>query len=276
MGFSGYNEAVRAPIALLAVPLAIGCPAEDELTELTEAATGSATSAGLIAASSTSSSDAMPGTEGGPTPGGDATAGGVDSGVESTIGADMCVGEFPAVVTDIDGTLTLADAEFLMQVDDGNYDPRERFGAHQMLGAYADLGYRILYLTGRPESWTIEVTNETAREVTERWLEEHQFPNDPDQIEIVLAPRLLSGEAARAFKAQAIIDLQAEGWRFEYAYGNTSAEIGGYADAGIPKDVTFIIGSDGGMGGTTAVEGEDWSVHANAHIPTVPPACGAQ
>src|SRR5690349_11653328 len=66
---------------------------------------------------------------------------------DTTAGA--CEGELPAIVTDIDETLTLSDEEFLMQLMDGNYDPVEREGGAALIGGYADLGYRIMYLTAR-------------------------------------------------------------------------------------------------------------------------------
>ena len=67
--------------------------------------------------------------------------------------------------------------------------------------------------------------------------------------------------------------LQAEGWRFDYAYGNADSDIGAYEDAGIAKDATFIIGEEAGNEGTVAIEGEDWLAHTDAHLPTVPAVC---
>jgi phosphatidate phosphatase PAH1 len=39
------------------------------------------------------------------------------------------------------------------------------------------------------------------------------------------------------------------------AYGNASTDISAYADAGIPKERTFIIGPHAGEGGTVAIQG---------------------
>jgi hypothetical protein len=185
----------------------------------------------------------------------------------------LCVTELPAIVTDIDETLTLSDAEFVMQLGDSTYDPIEREGAAEMITAYADLGYQIMYLTARAESLSAEDSGETSRELTERWLMEHDFPLDDASTIVVLSPNLVVGESARMYKAEAIATQQAAGWRFDYAYGNATSDIDAYADAGIPLDVTFIIGEHAGEGGTVAVEGEGWVEHTADVLPTVPNAC---
>jgi hypothetical protein len=192
-----------------------------------------------------------------------------------TTTAGTCETELPAVVTDIDETLTISDAEFIMQIGDGTYDPVEREGGSALITAYADLGYRIMYLTARSEGIVLDVTGETAREATERWLVEHGYPTDPETTLVVLAPMFVFDATAQAYKAAALMDQQAAGWRFDYAYGNATSDIGAYAEAGIDPSVTFIIGEHAGVGGTVAVEGEDWVEHAAAHLPGVPAVCEA-
>lgn len=239
----------------------IGCPSEDP----------SASDAG----SDTVTEDwgtQDPGTAGGS---GSSTAVADAESSSGTTAAGGCVEEFPAIVTDIDETLTLSDGEFSMQLMDGNYDPVEREGGAAMINAYADLGYRVLYLTARSESFVTAVTEETAREATERWLLEHGYPIGEDTTALVLAPMIVVGEATRTYKGEALMAFQAEGWRFDYGYGNALTDIGGYEDAGIAKNATFIIGEEAGAEGTVAVEGEDWLAHNDAHLPTVPPVCGA-
>ncbi len=197
-----------------------------------------------------------------------------DTGTVDDTGG-VCTDVIPAVVTDIDETLTLSDAEFFMQIQDGTYDPVEREAASELINAYADLGYRIIYLTARAETVQIMVTDETAREATERWLLEHDFPLDPQTTQVHLSPTFVVGESARAFKAGVLMDLQAQGYVFEYAYGNADSDIAAYDDAMIPKDVTFIIGELAGAEGTVAIEGEGWADHLDTHLPSVPAVCEA-
>lgn len=202
------------------------------------------------------------------------TTAAVDSSEGGTT-AGACELEQPAIVTDIDATLTTSDTEFILQIADGTYDPAEREGAHELITAYADLGYRIMYLTARSEDIVLVGTGETAREATERWLLEHGFPNDPATTTVVLAPMFVIDDAAAEYKTGALMEQQAAGWRFDYAYGNAVSDIDAYAAAGIDPLATFIITENGGMGGTVAVPGEGWVEHTAAHIPTVPAVCEA-
>ena len=112
-----------------------------------------------------------------------------------------------------------------------------------------------------------------ARDLTLEWLTEHGFPVD-ENTQLVLAPNFVFGDEAAMFKGQALIDLQAEGFTFEYAYGNAVSDIDGYEMAGIPKDVTFIIGPEAGADGTVAIEGEGWADHRAEQIPMVADYCG--
>lgn len=218
-----------------------------------------------------------PSSSGAPATSSDAPAASSDAADETATAAategGVCQAERPAIVTDIDATLTLSDVEFIMQIGDGNYDPIEREGAAQLIEAYAQRGYFVLYLTARSEQITIQVTDETAREATTRWLEEHGFPLAPGDTELVLAPMLLLGEDVQAYKAQALMERQAAGLRWDYAYGNATTDIGAYAEAGIPVSATFIIDEHAGEEGTVAVEGEGWALHAGTHLPGVPTVC---
>lgn len=207
-----------------------------------------------------------------------ATDSGTTAAVDSSEGgttAGACELEQPAIVTDIDETLTISDAEFIMQIADGTYDPVEREGAQELIMAYADLGYRIMYLTARSEDIVLLGTGETAREATERWLLEHDFPTDPTTTLVVLSPMFVLDDSAVEFKTGALMDQQAAGWRFDYAYGNATSDIDAYANAGIDLATTFIIGEHAGEGGTVAVAGEGWVEHTAAHVPTVPAVCEA-
>ena len=207
----------------------------------------------------------------------DATTADASSGdsASSSSGGGVCEDEQPAIVTDIDETLTTDDAEFFMQVTDPTYDPIEREGGAAMINAYADLGYRIMYLTARGEDLDIAMTDETAREITVRWLEEHGYPLGPDTTVVVLSETLVVGDATQEYKAAALMEQQAMGWRFDYAYGNATTDIGAYAEAGIDMAVTFIIGEHAGEGGTVAIDGEAWVDHTAEHLPTVPAVCEA-
>jgi hypothetical protein len=258
----------------LAFVLACG---DDGGTTGTETTAAETTAGTTTAAETTAAETTGPGTTVEPATGtstGEATTEAVDS-TESGTTAGACELELPAIVTDIDETLTISDAEFIMQIGDGTYDPVEREGAHELITAYADLGYRIMYLTARSEDIVLVGTGETAREATERWILEHGFPNDPETTVVVLSEMFVFDDTAAEYKTDALMEQQAAGWRFDYAYGNATSDIDAYANAGIDLAATFIIGEHAGEGGTVAVEGEGWVEHTAAHIPTVPAVCEA-
>ena len=255
---------------ILALSIAAACGGDDDENAEPDSTDGST-------ASSTASTGGTDSTGGIPTTSGvdDSTTIDTSAGDSSSSGAGVCVDEQPAIVTDIDETLTLTDAEFFMQVADPTYDPIEREGGSEMITAYAELGYRIMYLTARGENVDIADTEETSREITVRWLEEHGYPLDPATTIVVLSESLVVGDTAQAFKADALMQQQAMGWRFDYAYGNAITDIGAYEDAGIDKANTFIIGPEAGMEGTVAVEGDGWVEHTAEQLPTVPAVCEA-
>jgi hypothetical protein len=187
-------------------------------------------------------------------------------------GEASCYDGLHAIVSDIDETLTTADNEFLMQLIDSTYDPLERAEGSEMINDYHARGYTIVYLTARAESQFSNDNMTPARDLTEDWLLAHGFPLD-ENTQLILSPTFVFGSATGEYKGQALMDLQAEGYVFDYAYGNADTDIAGYEMAGIPKDVTFIIGVEAGNGGTVPVLEEDWVTHRAAQIPTVPNYC---
>lgn len=180
-----------------------------------------------------------------------------------------------AIVFDIDETLTIDDEEWEKQKADGTYDPVAREAASDLVNTYAERGYYIVYLTARAKTWVLKGTGETSPDATHRWLVEHDFPIDDGRSRIIMADQVVPGDAARAYKAAALMDLQAEGLVFEAAYGNAVTDIGAFADAEIPKGVTFIIGEHAGEEGTVAIAGESWKPHLDSRGPTIATACAA-
>jgi len=167
-----------------------------------------------------------------------------DTSVETEGGS--CYDGMHAIVTDIDETLTATDAEFVMQLMDSTYDPLEREEASELVNDYYARGYSIFYVTARAEvQSSLDDAMVPARDLTEAWLEGHGFPVG-ENTELILSDSFVFGDSAAEYKALALMDRQAEGFVFDYAYGNANSDIAGFEMAGIPKDVTFIIGPEAG------------------------------
>lgn len=194
-----------------------------------------------------------------------------DTGTSTTTGdPPEC---FEAIVFDIDETLTIADEEWEKQKADGTYDPVEREAGSDLVRAYADRGYYIVYLTARAKTWVLAGTGESAPDATHRWLVEHDFPIDDGRSRLIMSDVVVPGDAAQAYKSAALMEMQAEGLDFMAAYGNAVTDIGAFAEAMIAKDATFIIGEHAGEEGTVAIVGESWKPHLDAHLPMVMTAC---
>lgn len=166
----------------------------------------------------------------------------------------------PFIVTDIDGTLTLSDDELFMEISDGSYDQLMKGAAVELLQAWADKGYDIVYMTARPHVFRAE---------TRAWLDRHGFPAGP----LISSNTLAVGSAAEDYKtAWGERMITSFGWTPVAAYGNADTDIGAYETAGIPKDITFIIGELAGTEGTVAIENDDYTAHIADFVMPYPDA----
>ena len=152
------------------------------------------------------------------------------------------------IAFDIDGTLTVSDAENWkdygrrLRRDPRPSGPKLRANAVEAV-KHAEEDSLVVYLTGRPP-WLGRPTRE--------WLAFHHFP-DGVVLWMPLAGDILPtqkhvGEA----KLVQLKSLQNTGLTFIRAFGNATTDIQAYGGAGIPKAQTFIMGKHGGEGGTVA------------------------
>ena len=166
---------------------------------------------------------------------------------------------FPAgekvVVTDIDGTLTFGDIEFDNQLADETYVPKMMGAADKLAKAWDAKHYPVIYLTARPH---------TARTESRGWLDDLGFPSGP----LITAIQV---EEASAYKTAWLKRMVNDfGWTIVAAYGNATTDITAYANVNIPLGQTFIVGPEGGKGGTTAIPNMDFSAHIAAYVAAQP------
>jgi hypothetical protein len=164
------------------------------------------------------------------------------------------------IIADIDGTLTRSDGELFAWFDDADYVPREWPDAPRLMQTWDTKGYRVVYLTGRPHS---------MRGMTRPWLDALEFPYGP----LSTATELLGSAAAVRYKAAFLNHIQDDlGWEIVAAYGNSSSDIAGYEEGGVPKDVTFTIGPEAGSSGTVSVGSQGWTRHIADYVDPYPDA----
>ncbi len=150
----------------------------------------------------------------------------------------------PAVVFDIDGTLTTSDGELFEELF--GLGPAEAFPyAAATVQLRALQGQRVLYVTGRPY-WLADRTR--------AWLRAAGLPFGCLRLTSSNADSV-PGEATARYKAAALEEWRSAGLELVAAYGNATSDIDAYAAAGIPPEQTFIIGKHGGQDGTQALAG---------------------
>jgi hypothetical protein len=159
------------------------------------------------------------------------------------------------VVTDVDGTLTTDDAELIHELTDGGYAAAMKTAADHLMQAWAAKGYTIVYLTARPHLFRAE---------TRAWLATRAFPVGP----VITAIEVADAAAYKTRWLHRLID--GFGWNVVAAYGNADTDIAAYANAGIAKDHTFIIGPLAGSDGTVAIPNDDYSQHVATYVAAQP------
>jgi phosphatidate phosphatase PAH1 len=129
-----------------------------------------------------------------------------------------------------------------------------------MLETWADKGYLIVYVTGRPDF---------LRPMTERWVEP-RFPPGPMRLTDTNGQALPTNDGVGTYKLSFIEYLESQGIDIVAAYGNATTDIYAYLASGVPADRVFTIGRHAGEEGTVALPGS-----YTDHLPWVearPPA----
>lgn len=155
-------------------------------------------------------------------------------------------------VSDIDGTLTSSDAQLFQQILDGSHVPVAYPGAVGLTTAHRGRGHVVVYLTGRPYYLT-----QKSRD----WLAGLGFAVGPLHGTDSNGEALPTQGGVGDYKKRYLDSLRAAGYVLDLAYGNATTDIYAYLGTGLAADRVWIIGSNAGMQGTHAVNG-DWGPRA--------------
>jgi len=175
------------------------------------------------------------------------------------------------VATDIDETLTTSDGEWLQQLGDPTHVPAMRPDAHTLMQGYAELGYRVVYITARGED-PVLLDGRSTREATWDWLTEQGFPGQPEDL--FLADGIgVAGDAAVAYKSGVLGALDPSGSEAIWAYGNAETDILAFLEHGMDDAHIFLVGELAGTMGVIGLTDEEaYASHTPAQLAGVEPA----
>jgi phosphatidate phosphatase PAH1 len=155
---------------------------------------------------------------------------------------DVVAKDTKIVVSDVDGTLTSSEDAFLAALATGQV-PEAQPDASKVLHALASSGYRIVYLTARPE-WLTGGTRD--------FLRRRGFPTGlVHTITSGLTGAVgATGTAAVEFKTAELEAFTAKGVKIAWAFGNRDTDTEAYAAANIqPPDHRVFLQLDDPKGG---------------------------
>lgn len=179
-----------------------------------------------------------------------------------------CSQDRHAVIVDLDGTVTSDTGQYGRWMADPDYDPELRPGAPELMRAWRERGYEIVYLAGRLSSSTIGGT--PIEDATLAWLEAHDVPADEGTH-----LRFWDNEsmAIDHYKTQTLLDLRTEGVSVEYGYTDAELDITAYRAGGLAPERIFTRDPVAGDQGTTAVVEPTWLGHLADTVDPLPPVC---
>jgi phosphatidate phosphatase PAH1 len=167
-----------------------------------------------------------------------------------------------AVLFDIDGTLTINDFEAYADYV-GVKTATAYYYAPEVVNAYRQKGYQVIYLTARPY-WVTKDGREWLNIKNIGPFHYHSNPYGDGPI----PPN------TQQFKTDYVRYLRDKvGLNIVRAYGNATTDIAAYADGGIPKSNTYIIGPNAGASGTQPIHGEYGAHYSFVVAPTPEASC---
>jgi len=126
----------------------------------------------------------------------------------------------PAVVFDIDGTLTPTVLSVFTARED----------AAEVARTFAQKGYKIFYLSTRVSWLSAGIPD---------WLKQNGFPYLPDSVHVAQEDEDRSHPYD--FKKRKLLEFYGRDWEVKFAYGDSSTDFAAYAAVGIPKTQVFAL-----------------------------------
>lgn len=163
------------------------------------------------------------------------------------------------LVTDIDGTLTADDGEFITELGNLSHVPAANIAADTLMQTWDEKGYRVFYVTARPNIF---------RWQTRAWLREQGYPFGV----VETATDFVFGDTAAEYKTAFLRDvlLDEGGFDIVAGYGNSDSDLQAYQNNSIPNAQIFSINEAEGNFGTTPISDGDYTSHVAGYVTDQP------
>lgn len=162
-----------------------------------------------------------------------------------------------AVLFDIDGTLTINDFE--AYADYAGVKTAQPYAyATNMVNAYKSKGYQVIFLTARPYWVAKDARDWFATVGIPSW----HYRSNPASAVIPNDTQAHKTNYVKYLKNTVGLDIIR-------AYGNATTDIAAYADGGLPKAQTWIIGANAGKENTQPIY-NDYSYHYSTVVINTP------
>jgi hypothetical protein len=158
------------------------------------------------------------------------------------------------VVFGLIGTLTATDDELTTWTDNPDYVMEARSGAVELVNAYVDSGYQVIYTT-RGEV-DLDIHGTPYDEALAGWLNDHGFPYD-DRARVLTA-------ATDVRLADELLEWARAGGSTDAAYTNLPSDIPAAVSGGVPRERIYTLGEAGDVDGTEPIPNGDLTDHLDS------------
>ena len=198
-----------------------------------------------------------------------ATSAPSDGTTTSTV-AVPCPEDRHAVVVDV-RLLVASENELYSWFGDASYDPLVRPGAVELLQAYFQRNYEIVYLTG----WASDTVLGETVPVTQalpRWIADHGFPNGDATSLHMWDPAVADNE--NIHKTEVMVDLAADGVTVDRVYTGDDTDVPAYRNGGVTEEGRiWAFDVDADLPGAQRIPGNDLVAHREATVDGEGDAC---
>jgi hypothetical protein len=202
----------------------------------------------------------------------EATTGAGDSSVTTAAPPDGTTAPAPAVPCPEDRHAVVVDLRLLVASEnelytwfgDAAYEPLVRPGAVELLQAYFQRNYEVVYVTG----WASDTLLGETVPVTEavpRWIAEHGFPNGDATSLHMWDPAATANE--NVHKTEVVVDLVAAGVTVDRVYVGDETDVPAYRNGGVTGDGSiWSFDLDADPPGAPRIPGNDLVAHREATV----------